>query len=107
VNYSKGRSIKDLSTFDYPPERMVLVDNFISAFAIHRENGVPILPFYQGSEDTELIKLGEFIETKLIGKTDVRPILSSSFHTQMYHDIKDVRELVGHLQTEFKISEKS
>ncbi len=68
---------------------------------------MPILPFYQSTTDGELKKLARFIKKRMVGKEDIRPILRSTFHVSLYHEIKDIRELVGRLQSGFKVSEKA
>jgi hypothetical protein len=85
----------------------MLVDNFISAFARQRDNGVPILPFYQSTEDCELQKLARFIKQQVVGQQDIRPLLRSTFHVSLYHETRDIRELVGLLQNGFKVGEKA
>lgn len=83
------------------------MDNFISAFARQRDNGVPILPFYQSTSDGELKKLARFIKRQVVGKEDIRPVLRSTFHVRLYHETKDIRELVGLLQSGFRVGEKA
>jgi TFIIF-interacting CTD phosphatase-like protein len=107
VNYSKGRSVKNLLTFDYPLERLVLVDNFISAFALNTENGIPILPYYEGTSDEELKKLASFVKTRLLGAPDVRPVLKETFWVDLFHQITEVRQLVAKLQEEFLVQPSS
>lgn len=47
--------IKDLSIIDdYPMENIVIVDNSVLSFAYHINNGIPIVPYYEGDEDSEL-----------------------------------------------------
>lgn len=97
------RSVKDLSLFDYPPERIILVDNFISAFCRHSDNGIPILPYYHGTLDVELEKLADYIKKELVGRPDVRPVVRETFNTGLYHKYKDVREFVALLQNDLKL----
>ena len=97
------RSVKNLFTFDYPVERLVLVDNFISAFALNIENGIPILPYYEGTTDEELKKLATFVKTKLLSAPDVRPVVKSTFWVDYFHQIREVRQLVAKLQEEFQV----
>lgn len=96
--------MKDLASFDYPIERIVLVDNFISAFALQIQNGIPILPFYDDKSDTQLEKLQKFIEQTLVSVPDVRPVIEATFFTSWFHEAKDVRGLVGRLQEGLKLA---
>ena len=43
----KGVSLKD----------MVIIDNSVLSFAFHLDNGIPILPYYNGEEETEMQNL--------------------------------------------------
>jgi len=83
------------------------VDNFISAFARQRDNGVPILPFYQSPDDDELRKLARFIRQQAVGREDVRPLLCATFHVGLYHEQRDIRDLVALLQSGFKVGEEA
>ena len=46
LNSFKGVSLKD----------MVIIDNSVLSFAFHLDNGIPILPYYNGEEETEMAK---------------------------------------------------
>lgn len=85
----------------------MLVDNFISAFSLQVENGIPILPYYQGDQDQELDKLAGFLKSTVLGKQDVRPVLKDTFSLEMYHNILDVRTLVSALQADFRLAAKT
>lgn len=89
--------MKDLGSFDYPIERIVLVDNFVSAFALQPDNGIPILPYYEGPADNELKDLSGFLRTVLLGKTDIRGLVKDTFFTRLYHEHDNVRDLAGYL----------
>lgn len=95
--------MKDLATYDYPIERVVLVDNFISAFSLQPDNGIPILPYYEGSEDRELPKLGNFVRNAIFQLADVRPVLRDTFHTRLFHAHAQLADLVAALQDELQI----
>lgn len=98
--------MKDLSSFGYPLERLVLVDNFISASAMQIENGIPILPYYEGKEDNQLVKLAQFVKQKLLVAADVRKVLRDTFQTQIFHENTALKDLVVKLQENFKIQKK-
>lgn len=90
--------MKDLSAYDYPLERIVLVDNFISAFFLQPDNGIPILPYYEGNEDGELVKLAHFLRSSIFQLTDVRQVLRDTFHIRLFHEHGQIGDLVGALQ---------
>ena len=53
----EGKSffIKDISIIeDFPIEKIVIIDNSVLSFAYQLENGIPIVPYYEGEEDSEL-----------------------------------------------------
>ena len=64
--------IKDLRIFkDVSLKDMVIIDNSVLSFAFHLENGIPILPYYNGEEEIEmqnlcklLLKLAEYDDIK-------------------------------------------
>ena len=47
--------IKNLDIFkNIDLKDLIIIDNSVLSFAYHLDNGVPILPYYQGNEDNEL-----------------------------------------------------
>lgn len=92
-------------SFEYPLERVALVDNFISAFALNIENGIPILPYYEGTADQELKKLAAFVKSRLLSVQDVRPVLKSTFRVDIFHETTEVRQLVAKLQEDFQVGQ--
>ena len=57
--------IKDLSIFDkyYDLKNIVIIDNSVLSFAYHLNNGIPIVPYYDSEEDSELTILGYYLIT--------------------------------------------
>lgn len=54
--------VKDLRIFkNIPLSDMIIIDNSILSFAFQLENGIPIVPFYENSNDTELKFLAYFL----------------------------------------------
>ena len=55
--------VKDLSIFDkyYNLKDIVIVDNSVLSFAYHLNNGIPIVPYYDSDEDSELTILGYYL----------------------------------------------
>lgn len=47
----KGMYIKDLRIINRPLSDMVLIDNAAYSYSFQLENGIPILPYYEGSND--------------------------------------------------------
>lgn len=41
---------------------MVIVDNATYSFGFQLENGIPVVPYYDQSDDTELLRLMNFLE---------------------------------------------
>ena len=55
--------IKDLDIFDkyYDLKNIVIIDNSVLSFAYHLNNGIPIVPYYDSEEDSELSILGYYL----------------------------------------------
>ena len=55
--------IKDLDIFDkyYNLKDIIIIDNSVLSFAYHLNNGIPIVPYYDSEEDTELTILGYYL----------------------------------------------
>ena len=62
----EGKSffIKDISIIeDFPIEKIVIIDNSVLSFAYQLENGIPIVPYYEGEEDSELPILSYYLSS--------------------------------------------
>ena len=57
----------------------MIVDNSISCFGYHLENGIPIRPWYNDWNDRELYNLATCIRAMAV-LDDVRPMVKSLFH---------------------------
>ena len=56
--------IKDLSIIEnYSLNEMVIIDNSVLSFAYHIDNGIPIVPYYEGEEDSELPILAYYLKS--------------------------------------------
>ena len=54
--------IKDLNIFqNFNLKDIVLIDNSVLSFAYHLNNGIPIVPYYNSKEDSELIILSKYL----------------------------------------------
>ena len=69
------------------------MDNSPHTYVFNKNNGVPIIPFYDNYEDRELLKLTQFLKgiAKKIGKKeDVRQIICNSFkHDKITENLKN------------------
>jgi CTD small phosphatase-like protein 2 len=57
----EGYYIKDLRVLGRDLSRVVLVDNAAYSYCFQVANGIPILPYYEGSNDFELGALKEYL----------------------------------------------
>ena len=72
----KGIDLKDV----------VIIDNSILSFAYQLENGIPIVPYYEGKEDDELIFLSSFL-INISDDKDLRDKINSQI-LKIYHDLE-------------------
>jgi CTD small phosphatase-like protein 2 len=54
-------------------KRTVLVDNAVYSYYFQQENGIPIVPYYQGPNDYELKHLAEYLD-RLSQADDIRAV---------------------------------
>jgi Dullard-like phosphatase family protein len=81
--------LKDLRIFEdqWDMKDVVLIDNAAHSFAFQRENGVPMLPFYEYKYDFEMVYLSRYL-THIAQFDDLRPQLRKTFWIEMlYHPI--------------------
>lgn len=57
--------LKDLRVLNRPLDRVVLVDNAAYSFYHQLSNGIPIIPFYDNKQDTQLLSLQHYLLTLL------------------------------------------
>jgi CTD small phosphatase-like protein 2 len=74
--------VKDLSRIDRELSKMVLVDNAAYSYLLQLENGIPILPYYDG-KDFELSALEGYLE-RLEKSEDVREVNRQYFQLHCY-----------------------
>lgn len=74
------RILKNVSLKD-----IVIIDNSVLSFAFHLNNGIPILPYYKGNEETELKNLRELLE-KISTEKDLSSKLSSLINLNKYFE---------------------
>jgi Dullard-like phosphatase family protein len=84
----EGNYLKDLNVLGRDMSQTVLVDNSPHAFGYQIDNGIPIESWYDDPNDTELLKLAQFL-TRIENVDDVRPIVRNHFKT--YDLIRNAR----------------
>jgi CTD small phosphatase-like protein 2 len=66
--------IKDMSIFEgYDEKDIVIIDNSVTSFAYHLNNGIPILPYYNQEKDYELLLCACYLEN-IANDYDLREI---------------------------------
>ena len=81
--------VKDLRVIDRPISDMVLVDNAAYSYAFQLDNGIPIIPYYEGKSDFELKALQHYLEGMLVAK-DLREVNKKTFKLHEYTSYDDV-----------------
>ena len=64
-------------------EDVVIIDNSLLSFAFHLKNGIPIVPYYDGKNDSELIFLTQFL-LNIAEERDLRDKIES--HIKKIYD---------------------
>lgn len=93
---SDGMFVKDLRVINRSLSELVLVDNAAYSYAFQVENGIPILPYYEGRNDYELSSLEKYLEGIILAK-DVREINKKTFKLDQYRNYDDPDQLVKEL----------
>ena len=75
--------MKDLRIINRDLSKMVLVDNAAYSYGFQIDNGIPIIPYYEGKEDCELLMLKYYL-SKLKTAEDVRDINRETFRLRNY-----------------------
>ncbi len=84
--------VKDLSIINRRMEDMVLVDNGAYSYIMQLDNGIPILPYYEG-KDEELKNLEKYL-LHLAEEEDMRQTNELYFKLHSYSDYSDPYELI-------------
>jgi CTD small phosphatase-like protein 2 len=87
--------VKDLSKLNRDLSQTVLVDNSAYSYAMQLDNGIPILPFYEG-KDFELAALESYLQ-KLLDCDDVRTLNRQYFQLNKYTSYDNSHDLVDEL----------
>lgn len=86
---------------------MVLIDNAAYSYAFQPDNGIPIIPYYQGKNDYELSALKTYLN-QLRFVDDIREINRKVFKLRSYPEYcaEDVDKMVSDLYGKVKRWEK-
>jgi CTD small phosphatase-like protein 2 len=58
---AEGMYVKDLRVINRNMGEMILVDNAAYSYSFQVDNGIPIIPYYEGKNDFELKALEKYI----------------------------------------------
>jgi CTD small phosphatase-like protein 2 len=75
--------VKDLRVINRDLSQTVLIDNAAYSYAFQIDNGIPIIPYYEGKVDFELKALQTYLETLSFCK-DVREMNRNAFSLYRY-----------------------
>lgn len=76
--------------------KVVLIDNSPHTYLFQKNNAVPIISFFNDTEDSEMLKLEKFLDG-LQEARDVRTVLREYFRLDQYHHYSNVTKLVKEL----------
>jgi len=94
-----GIFIKDLRVFgNRQLKDILLVDNAFYSYGFQLTNGVPVLPFYDNKQDTELKSLEEFL-LSIKSVKDVRDATAKFFMTSQFHKYCEKPEILVKMLT--------
>lgn len=85
--------MKDLRVLNRDLAQTVLVDNAAYSYAFQIDNGIPIIPYYEGKVDYELKALQSYLEKLLLVK-DVRDVNRNTFKLSRYGEFNSPEALV-------------
>ena len=71
----------------------MLVDNAAYSYAYQLDNGIPIIPYYEGKMDFELKALQGYLESMIFSK-DVREANRNTFKLHRYIEFNSPESLV-------------
>ena len=73
--FYQGLYIKDLKVINRDIKNLIIIDNNPVSYMFNKENGIPILSWYEDPKDTELFKIIPLMKY-LARVNDVRPIIN-------------------------------
>lgn len=92
----EGMYVKDLRVINRNLADMVLIDNAAYSYAFQLDNGIPIIPYYEGKNDYELKALQHYLDQLLLEK-DVRDKNRKTFKLAQYRQYDNPDTLVKEL----------
>lgn len=92
--------VKDLRVVGRSLSRVVLVDNAPYSYMMQLDNGIPILPYYRGKDDDELLSLENYL-MGLKEVEDVRPINRDYFKLHEYTKYDSHEKVINKLYGEW------
>ena len=97
--------IKDLDIFDkyYNLKDIIIIDNSVLSFAYHLNNGIPIVPYYDSEEDTELTILGYYL-LSIYNYDDLRE--ANKIHIRIDYYLEEAKKDMEEDEEEEEISEE-
>jgi CTD small phosphatase-like protein 2 len=92
--------VKDLRVLGRKLENVLLVDNAPYSYLMQLDNAIPIIPYYRGKDDDELLSLEEYL-MKLKDVEDVRPLNREYFKLHEYTKFDSHEKLVAKLYSDY------
>jgi hypothetical protein len=77
--------VKDLNIFNdnYDLKDIIIIDNSILSFAYHINNGIPVVPFYDSNQDSELPLLSFYL-LSIVSYKDLREVNKEHIRLEYY-----------------------
>jgi CTD small phosphatase-like protein 2 len=99
VASKEGMYIKDLRVIkNRDLSDIIIVDNASYSFAFQRDNGIPILPYYDFKGDRELLSLVDYLK-EIVNYKNIRDLNRKTFKLSIFEKYDDVNAVV---ENEFK-----
>jgi CTD small phosphatase-like protein 2 len=94
VEAMRGLFIKDLRIIrNFEINRIFLVDNCSHSYAFQPDNGVPIINYWEGTQDRELSELKDYLMF-LLKQPDPLAFNRDYFKTRLMHQAKDLSTML-------------
>ena len=101
VASKEGMYIKDLRVIkNREMSDMIIVDNASYSFAFQRDNGIPILPYYDFKGDKELLSLVEYLK-EIVKFKNIRDLNRKTFKLSVFEKYEDAGSVVENELKEF------
>ena len=91
--FINGIYVKDLKRLNRDLKNVIIVDNSPNSYSFNRENGLPIMSWFNDSKDTELLKILPILNY-LSGVSDVRDVIPSLINEDGI-DYEKGKKLIG------------